>query len=264
MSPSRRHDSRLGPEAARSQSQEARIGTAPDDHERELAVLSAILNSVAAWDTFALGSQCLVRELAEALGQGAGALLVPKGDYLLRRAIWSTPNIEPEALGGIGAARISRGAGLAGRAWECGETVDSPPSGRRQIASRSEVSAARLHATIAVPCTHGKEVLGVLELYSTAQVELSIHLMHVLAYAGGVLGAFFARRRGELRLSTLSPREVEVLTLVGAGLSARELAERLTISTATVKTHLEHIYAKLGVRDRTTAVANAIRAGLIE
>jgi DNA-binding CsgD family transcriptional regulator len=240
------------------------VGTAPDDRERELAVLRAILNALAAWDTFAVGSQCLVRELADALGQRAAALLLPEGDQLVTRAMWSAPNIAPEALEGFAAARVSRGDGLAGRAWEWGEPVDSPPSGRRQIASHSEVSAGRLNATIAMPVRHGEEVLGVLELYSTAQVELSIYVMRVLAHAGGILGAFFARRRGELRLSPLSPREVEVLTLLGAGLSAREVAVRLTISPATVKTHLEHIYAKLGVRGRTAAVANAIRAGLIE
>ena len=88
--------------------------------------------------------------------------------------------------------------------------------------------------------------------------------MQVLTHAGAGCGALFARRRGELGLTPLSLREVEVLTLAARGLSVRGIAETLTISPATVKTHLEHIYRKLGVRDRTAAVANALRAGFIE
>jgi DNA-binding NarL/FixJ family response regulator len=47
------------------------------------------------------------------------------------------------------------------------------------------------------------------------------------------------------------------------GLNGRNIAERLAISRATVKTHREHISAKLGVSDRTSAVAYALRGGLI-
>jgi DNA-binding NarL/FixJ family response regulator len=61
----------------------------------------------------------------------------------------------------------------------------------------------------------------------------------------------------------LSARELEVLTLVAAGSTNRDAAQRLFISEATVKTHLLHIYAKLEVRDRASAVAAGYQRGLL-
>lgn len=63
---------------------------------------------------------------------------------------------------------------------------------------------------------------------------------------------------------TLSPRELEVLQLVGEGHSNDTVAERLFVSRATVKTHLAHIFDKLNVDSRTAAVAEARRQRLIE
>jgi DNA-binding NarL/FixJ family response regulator len=61
----------------------------------------------------------------------------------------------------------------------------------------------------------------------------------------------------------LSQRELDVLALVARGATNREAAESLFISEATVKTHLLHIYAKLGVNDRAAAVAVAYERGLL-
>jgi DNA-binding NarL/FixJ family response regulator len=61
----------------------------------------------------------------------------------------------------------------------------------------------------------------------------------------------------------LSAREFEVLELVARGTTNREAAAKLFISEATVKTHLLHIYAKLGVNDRAAAVAEGFNRGLL-
>lgn len=62
----------------------------------------------------------------------------------------------------------------------------------------------------------------------------------------------------------LSPRELEVLRLVAAGGTNRTVARQLLVSETTIKTHLLHIYTKLGVRDRAAAVASAYKRGLID
>ncbi len=60
----------------------------------------------------------------------------------------------------------------------------------------------------------------------------------------------------------LTPREAEVLALIAEGLTNAEIAERLVVSAATVKTHVNHIFAKAGVRDRAQAVVYAYANGL--
>jgi DNA-binding NarL/FixJ family response regulator len=70
--------------------------------------------------------------------------------------------------------------------------------------------------------------------------------------------------RGEQSVSTLSAREVEVLQMIAYGLTNREVAEALHISPQTVKTYLERIFTKLGVSDRTRAVAVALKHGIVE
>ncbi|MFI6827140.1 response regulator [Kribbella sp. NPDC050241] len=64
-------------------------------------------------------------------------------------------------------------------------------------------------------------------------------------------------------LAALTPRELEVLTLMGHGLSNAELASELTLSEATVKTHVARIFAKLSLRDRAQAVVLAYETGLV-
>jgi DNA-binding NarL/FixJ family response regulator len=79
--------------------------------------------------------------------------------------------------------------------------------------------------------------------------------------------AVTARLVGRLRRSTEqapTERELEVLALVARGLTNRAIGRQLAVSEATVKTHLVHLFSKLGVTDRTAAVTAALDRGLIE
>lgn len=92
------------------------------------------------------------------------------------------------------------------------------------------------------------------------------------AYAGRLLATLSQRQpeppaeaaAGTSKLiEPLSEREVEVLQLIAAGLSNREIGERLVIALSTVKGHTSNIYGKLGVSKRTEAVARARALGVI-
>jgi two-component system nitrate/nitrite response regulator NarL len=72
------------------------------------------------------------------------------------------------------------------------------------------------------------------------------------------------QRRGLLVRPRLSARELEILSFVALGKSTPEIAAELHLSSATIKTHLQKIYDRLGVTDRTSAVVAAIRRGILD
>jgi DNA-binding NarL/FixJ family response regulator len=78
-----------------------------------------------------------------------------------------------------------------------------------------------------------------------------------------VAGVLAQRPRTRAR-RPLSPRELEILTLIARGATNRDIAATLFITEATVKTHLLHLFAKLGVNDRAAAVAAAYETGLLK
>jgi len=91
--------------------------------------------------------------------------------------------------------------------------------------------------------------------------------VHAAARGESSLAAAVASRlMGRMRTppgQSLSPRELEVLSLVADGSPNKEIARTLFISETTVKTHLAHIFTKLGVDDRTAAVTVALDRGVI-
>ncbi|WP_167100959.1 response regulator transcription factor [Mycobacterium sp. DL592] len=104
--------------------------------------------------------------------------------------------------------------------------------------ARSEIVAAVLQ------CADGQEVLSP-------------------ALAAGL--ALEVRRRGERPpTATLSARELEVLKRIAKGQTVVVIADELFLAPSTVKTHVQRLYDKLGVSDRASAVAEAMRQGLVE
>ncbi len=71
------------------------------------------------------------------------------------------------------------------------------------------------------------------------------------------------RMRGDSEEEALSTREIEVLELVARGTSNKQIAKQLWVSETTVKSHMLHIFDKLGVADRTAAVTEALKRGIL-
>jgi DNA-binding NarL/FixJ family response regulator len=107
-----------------------------------------------------------------------------------------------------------------------------------------------------------EEIRAAVQAVSRGEAALDPAVQHhvVAALAGEAGGA--AAGVPELP-DGLTPREAEVLELIAAGLSNSEIAERLVVSAATVKSHVNHLFAKAGVRDRAQAVTYAYRHGLV-
>jgi DNA-binding NarL/FixJ family response regulator len=79
-----------------------------------------------------------------------------------------------------------------------------------------------------------------------------------------VLAAVHAPAPASDAPDALTPREIEVLTLIAEGLTNAEIAESLVVSGATVKSHVNHIFSKIGARDRAQAVVYAYANGLAQ
>ena len=86
---------------------------------------------------------------------------------------------------------------------------------------------------------------------------------HRLELLDRFAGQFVASRPSQARLEELTAREREVLLLVAEGLTNAEIADRLTISEATVKAHVGRILTKLDLRDRVQIVVMAYETGLV-
>jgi two-component system, NarL family, nitrate/nitrite response regulator NarL len=182
------------------------------------------------------------------------------------------------------------------------ELIGDSRDGRQALADLKSVDADVALLDIRMPGLSGTQILEACQRNAVATriVFLSGHSQSDLIYesmAKGAMGylskladreaifdAIAAVHRGETVLSPefqtglvgelrrrendagpiLTPREKEILVLTAEGHSAPEMGRRLHLSTATIKTHLHTLYEKLGVSDRASAVAVAMRKGLLD
>ncbi|MGI5267628.1 response regulator [Nonomuraea sp. CA-218870] len=142
------------------------------------------------------------------------------------------------------------------------------------VAAIRRLAELGLRARVLVLTTYDtdKDVLPAIEAGATGyllkdtQRDDLVRAVRTAARGESVLSPSVATRLvGQVRTPAdpLSAREIEVLDLIAQGATNREVASRLFISEATVKSHLLHVYTKLGVNDRAAAVAVAFRRGLI-
>lgn len=246
------------------------IGTVQDVTEQhqaeiELAARFAVSDCLSHWEPGLPGSRRLVRDLAEALEFDVGTMWVPGGDALDLWVLWQARGLHaPEVEATLRGIRFGPAVGLTGSAWSSAEpsrVTDLTDEAAEVV--RAIDAQTGLHGLLALPATHGEEVLAVFAFASQLQTVLTDRFMRSLTGIGHEIGSFLAQRRGELSPSPLTPRELQVLQLSATGHARRQIAEQLLISEATVKTHFEHIYKKLGVPDRASAVGAALRQGLI-
>lgn len=234
--------------------------------ERGVAAHLAVSHALTAWQSLAGGAPRLLGDLAQALDFAFAMLWLPQGDVLVPSLHWAAQPARTRRFESASRElRLTRGAGLPGRAWDRGEPVHlGPLLAERSFLRREALASCGLRDGIAVPAIAAGDVLAVIELFSHEDAGLTDGLLRSLTGIGYELGAFLTRRRGELKPPPVTARELEVLQLVAGGLSAPDIADRLYVSRATVKTHLENVYGKLKVSDRASAVAHALREGLIE
>jgi DNA-binding NarL/FixJ family response regulator len=113
-------------------------------------------------------------------------------------------------------------------------------------------------------------------LLKDVRADELVHAIRVVAHGDTLLAPSVTRRLVETfiepqapspeqarELDTLTPAERTVLTLIGRGLSNGEIAEELFIADTTVRTHVRHIFEKLGLRNRVQAVVLAYSTGLV-
>jgi DNA-binding CsgD family transcriptional regulator len=234
--------------------------------DREIAAHLAVATALSEWDSLEAGGTRLLRELAAALDFAVGVLWLPRSDVLEPGLFCALPlSGTPEYERATRGLRLPLGIGLPGEAWMRREPVafEGLVTNNRFV-RREAAGLEGLNFGLAIPALIGREVLAVVELCSRYEAQLTERLRSLLVGVAYELGGFLAQRRAVLRPPLLTPRQLEVLQLASWGLSSPQIADQLVISSATVKTHFEHIYQKLGVSDRAAAVAQALRQGLLD
>jgi PAS domain S-box-containing protein len=235
--------------------------------ERELHAHYAVEQALRDWETFDEGIVGLLRRLGNALDFAMGALWIsdPEQGVLTCRAFWSAPDVDAREFELVTRSITFRpGEGVPGTAWETQLPVLAPDLAAAPRFRRLEAAdRLGLRSGLAFPVISDDGPLAVLSYYSVDRRDPGERLARTLTGIGRELGRFLSQRRADLGSRRLSDRELDVLRLAAEGNSGPQIAEHLILSPATVKTHFENIYEKLGVSDRAAAVAYAMRIGLI-
>jgi two-component system NarL family response regulator len=119
----------------------------------------------------------------------------------------------------------------------------------------------------------GLQAGGLGYILKDAGLDTMLRAIRAAAHGESLLGPTVAKKilrqpivqpkKPDSLLDTLTPRELEVLTLVAEGCGNKEIAKQLSIAEKTVKNHINNVFSKLHVYDRTQAMLYAIRAGLV-
>ncbi|MGI5239598.1 response regulator [Dactylosporangium sp. CA-139066] len=189
----------------------------------------------------------------------------------LRGAFTGTAEFEVVGVAGDGAAAVERAVEL--RPDVVLMDLRMPVVDGAEAIRRLRQQAPQVRVLVLTTFDTDHDVLPAIEAGATgyllkdAPVEDLLRAVRSAARGESVLaptvaGRLMSRVRRPVS-GTLSQRELQVLKLIADGASNREAAAGLLISEASIKTHLLHIYDKLGVRDRAGAVAEAFRRGLV-
>ena len=205
-----------------------------DDHEIVRLGLRAVLESA---DDIEVIGEVATAEAAIAAAQAGGI------DVILMDLRFGP---------GVEGTRLATGADATA---EIKRTMENPP-----------------HVLVVTNYDTDADILGAIEagalgyLLKDAPPEELLAAVRSAAEGDSTLSPTVANRlmtRVRTPRTSLTPRELEVLKLVASGSSNREIGRTLLLSEATVKSHLVHIYDKLGVRSRTSAVAAARKQGVL-
>ena len=205
-----------------------------DDHEIVRLGLRAVLESA---DDIEVIGEVATAEAAIAAAQAGGI------DVILMDLRFGP---------GVEGTRLATGADATA---EIKRTMEKPP-----------------HVLVVTNYDTDADILGAIEagalgyLLKDAPPEELLAAVRSAAEGDSTLSPTVANRlmtRVRTPRTSLTPRELEVLKLVASGSSNREIGRTLLLSEATVKSHLVHIYDKLGVRSRTSAVAAARKQGVL-
>ncbi len=224
-----------------------------------------IANALGSWESGTHEIRALLQHLFLVMQWRVAVTWVPAGEILSCRAFIAETGMELESFEQeVRSLRPLRGGNtLCGQVWGDGASKAIADVTESDLDAAEVASQEGIRGAMAIPARCGEEILAVFEFFTPDRRDLEPEMLDTLDAIGRQLGSFLSARRSLLAPPLLTAREREMLQHASEGQPVREIAERLVISPATVKTHFQNIYGKLGVNDRPAAVALALRSGVI-